>query len=333
MMAESEATRAEACYYCHGTELKVSGSEVRATDAGELEFPLIAGWPNQGVGRINLDGSRGSCAACHTRHQFSMAMARKPDTCGECHVGPDVPAFKVYKTSKHGNIYQSLHQDWNFDAVPWKIGADFRAPTCATCHVSLLVDGDDNVVAERTHEMKNRLSWRIFGLIYAHPQPVDPQTHTIRNSRGRPLPTDLDGGVAGKYLIDAETQAQRRLEMKAICLRCHGSSWVGEHFKRYEETIETSNATILAATDLMQRAWKEGIVSGLDQGHNPFDEPMERIWSDGWLFYANSIRFTSAMAGGGDYGVFADGRYQLSKTLYQLADRLALEKRLGPLKE
>jgi hypothetical protein len=147
------------------------------------------------------------------------------------------------------------------------------------------------------------------------------------------LPTDLDGGVAGKYLIDAETQAQRRLEMKAICLRCHGSSWVGEHFKRYEETIETSNATILAATDLMQRAWKEGIVSGLDQGHNPFDEPMERIWSDGWLFYANSIRFTSAMAGGGDYGVFADGRYQLSKTLYQLADRLALEKRLGPLKE
>jgi hypothetical protein len=43
------------------------------------------------------------------------------------------------------------------------------------------------------------------------------------------------------------------------------------------------------------------------------------------------VRFASAMGGGGDFGVFADGRYQLSSTLYKLADRLALEKRLGPL--
>ena len=57
-------TRAEACYYCHGTVLKVSGTEVRDTDAGELEFPVIDGWPNQGVGRINLDGSKGACSAC-----------------------------------------------------------------------------------------------------------------------------------------------------------------------------------------------------------------------------------------------------------------------------
>ncbi len=98
------ATQAEACYYCHGTELKVTGRETRDTDSGELEFPVIQGWPNQGVGRINLDGSRGSCAACHTRHAFSMAEARKPHTCKECHVGPDVPAEPVYAASKHGTI-------------------------------------------------------------------------------------------------------------------------------------------------------------------------------------------------------------------------------------
>ncbi|MEJ2642996.1 MAG: multiheme c-type cytochrome [Desulfosarcinaceae bacterium] len=333
MTAASSATRAEGCYYCHGTELQVTGREVRETDVGELEFPVIAGWPNQGVGRINLDGSRGACTACHTRHQFSMAMARKPDTCGECHVGPDVPALKVYEASKHGNIFRSLHHEWNFDDVPWKIGEDFVAPTCAACHVSLLVDSDGNVVAERTHEVKNRLAWRIFGLIYAHPQPSDPDTSSIRNSRGRPLPTDLDGGVAHKYLIDSQTQAQRRLEMTAICLKCHDSSWVAEHFKRFEETIGSTNASVKAATDLMQAAWKQGVASGLDQGQNPFDEGIERIWSDGWLFYANTIRYASAMAGGGDYGVYANGRYQLSTTLFQLADRLALERRLGPLKE
>jgi hydroxylamine dehydrogenase len=331
LSTESAATRAESCYYCHGTELKVIGTEVRDTDAGELEFPVIKGWPNQGVGRINLDGSRGSCAACHTRHRFSMAMARKPDTCGECHVGPDVPALKVYKSSKHGNIYHSLHKDWDFNAVPWTIGKDFGAPTCAACHISLLVDGDENVVAERSHEMKDRLAWRIFGLVYAHPQPISPDTSIIRNKKGRPLPTDLDGGFAQKYLIDPDTQAQRRAEMEAICLKCHDSSWVKGHFRRYEGTILTSNATVKAATDLMQTAWDNGIAKGLDQSDNPFDEAIERIWSDGWLFYANTVRFASAMGGGGDYGVFADGRYQLSSTIYKLADRLALEKRLGPL--
>lgn len=332
LAGESAATRAETCYYCHGTELKVVGTETRDTDAGELEFPVIQGWPNQGVGRINLDGSRGSCTACHTRHQFSMAMARKPDTCGECHVGPDVPALKVYKGSKHGNLYHSLHEEWDFNAVPWTIGEDFGAPTCATCHVSLLVDSDENVVVERSHEMKDRLAWRIFGLVYAHPQPISPDTSIIRNKNGRPLPTDLEGGVAEKYLIDAETQAQHRAEMEAICLKCHDSSWVKGHFRRYEETIQVSNATVKASTDLMRTAWERGIAKGLDQGENPFDEAVERIWCDGWLFYANTVRFASAMGGGGDFGVFADGRYQLSATIYKLADRLALEERLGPRK-
>jgi hypothetical protein len=223
-----------------------------------------------------------------------------------------------------------LNADWDFNAVPWKIGADFRAPTCAGCHISLLTDSDGFVVVERSHEMKNRLSWRIFGLIYAHPQPISPDTSIIRNKRGRPLPTDLGGGLAEKYLIGSELQAQRRTEMEGICLRCHDTGWVQGHFERYEESIQTVNAAVKAATDLMQAAWDLGFAQGLDQGHNPFDEAMERIWSDGWLLYANTVRFASAMGGGGDYGVFADGRYQLSSTLYQLADRLALEKRLGP---
>ena len=119
---------------------KVIETEVRDTDAGELEFPVIAGWPNQGVGRINLDGSKGACTACHPRHSFSMAMARKPHTCKECHVGPDVPAYKVYLSSKHGNIYSSKHEEWDFKKTPWTIGQDFTAPTCAACHVSLLTN-------------------------------------------------------------------------------------------------------------------------------------------------------------------------------------------------
>jgi hypothetical protein len=321
--AENADTRAEACYYCHGTELEVTGTEVRDTDAGELEFPVIDGWPNQGVGRVNLDGSLGSCAACHTRHGFSIEMARKPHTCRECHVGPDVPAYKVYAASKHGNLYAAHNRKWDFAPVPWMIGRDFEAPTCAACHVSLLVDTDETVVAERTHEMKNRLSWRIFGLIYAHPQPVSPDTTVIRNKDGLPLPTDLEGGFAEGFLISPETQAERNEAMQAVCLKCHDTSWVKGHFRRYRNTIEETNRSVRAATALMQEAWRKGLAQGLAQGKNPFDESIERVWSDAWLFYGNTIRFASAMGGGGDYGVFADGRYHLSSSVFELQHRVA----------
>ena len=49
-------------------------------------------WPNTGIGRLNLDGSKGSCTACHSRHDFSPRRARQPENCGKCHLGPDHPA-------------------------------------------------------------------------------------------------------------------------------------------------------------------------------------------------------------------------------------------------
>ena len=314
-------TQAEACYYCHGTKLKVTGKEIRDTElAGELEFAVIEGWPNQGVGRINLDGSRGSCSACHTRHTFSIEMARKPYTCKECHVGPDVPAFPVYAASKHGNIFSSLGQDWDFKAVPWTIGKDIGAPTCATCHISLLVNPDGEVIVERTHQMNNRLPWRIYGLIYAHPHPLEPDTTIIRNNSGLPLPTDLDGSFASKYLIDKEEMQKRTVEMQSICLSCHSESWVKGHWTKFENTIARTDAEIKTATGIMQNIWKDGLALGLARNSNPFDEAIEKQWHLTWLFYANSIRFTSAMAGGGDYGVFAGGRYQLSLSIAGMSD-------------
>ena len=321
-----EATKAETCYYCHGTRLKVVGKETRDTEAaGELEFPVIEGWPNQGVGRVNLDGSLGSCSACHTRHAFSIEMARKPYTCKECHVGPDVPAFKVYAASKHGNIFSAMHKSWNFNAVPWTIGKDFTAPTCATCHVSLLVNGDEEVVSERSHQMNNRLPWRIFGLVYAHPHPQSPDTTVIRNKDGQPLPTSLDGTFAAKFLIDPREQDTRRKSMQAACLNCHDTSWVKGHWQRFENTIRTTTGDIRIATGIMEDIWQSGYA---ELKLNPFDEAIEKKWTDTWQFHANTIRFASAMAGGGDYGVYADGRYQLTQALLEMNDWLNLQQKL-----
>jgi hypothetical protein len=316
--APSTATQEDSCLYCHGTRLAVTGTELRDTDAGELEFPVISGWPNQGVGRINLDGSLGACSACHTRHTFSIEVARKPHTCRECHVGPDVPAYKVYAASKHGNIYSSLKQNWNFKAVPWVVGEHFTAPTCATCHVSLLTNTDGVVVAERTHQMTNRLGNRLFGLVYAHPQPKSPETHIIRSPSGLPLPTDLDGTPAAKYLIDAEEMEERTATMQGVCINCHDRSWVNGHWKKLQAVIAETNATVKVSTGIISSAWEKGLITGPPQRQSPFDDALERSWMDGWLFYANTIRFSSAMGGGGDYSTFADGRYQLNSSLLRL---------------
>ncbi len=326
-----DATKAEACYYCHGTKLEVTGKEMRDTEAaGELEFPVIAGWPNQGVGRFNLDGSLGSCSACHTRHAFSIEMARKPYTCMECHVGPDVPAYKVYAASKHGNIFAAMHTSWDFNAVPWTIGKDFTAPTCATCHVSLLVNGDEEVVSPRTHQMNNRLPWRIFGLVYAHPHPQNPDTTLIRNKEGQPLPTGLDGTFAADFLIDAKEQETRRKSMQAACLNCHATSWVKGHWQRFENTIQETNGDIRIATGILQDIWQAGLA---DADTSPFDEAIEKKWTDAWQFYSNGIRFASAMGGGGDYGVYADGRYQLTQVLLEMNDWLNRHRHLTPAKK
>ncbi|MGM0539631.1 MAG: multiheme c-type cytochrome, partial [Thermodesulfobacteriota bacterium] len=124
----SDWERSSGCYYCHGTVLEKD-------EDGELD-PMT--WPNVGVGRVNLDGSKGSCTSCHTRHRFSVMEARKPEACGQCHLGPDHPQIEIYEESKHGDIYHAFGDEYKWDSAPgtWTPGVDYRGPTCASCHMS-----------------------------------------------------------------------------------------------------------------------------------------------------------------------------------------------------
>jgi hypothetical protein len=314
-------TNLDSCLYCHGSEVKIKGKTSRETSMGNMEFPNLSGWPNQGVGRLNPDGSKGSCTACHTRHQFSIELARKPYTCSECHKGPDVPAYGVYEVSKHGNIHSSLGKGWNFSAVPWTIGKDITAPTCATCHVSLMVNEKKEVISERTHQMGDRNPWRLMGLIYSHPHPKSPDTTIIKNKVGLPLPTELTGEPVPPYLIDGKEQEKRKIAMQKTCLACHSQGWVNGQWTRFENTIKTTNEMTLTATKILLSAWEKGAAKGLAQKDSLFNEAIEKKWVKQWLFFANSTRYASAMAGA-DYGVFANGRWNLSQNIQEMMDWL-----------
>ncbi|MCD6384387.1 hydroxylamine oxidoreductase [Candidatus Sumerlaeota bacterium] len=197
----NETERMTGCYVCHGSILKIT--------QGELD---PATWPNVGVGRVNLDGSRGSCTSCHTRHRFSLAEARKPEACGQCHLGPDHPQMEIYAESKHGSIYAASGSRWRFDSAPgsWTPGVDYRAPTCASCHLS----GSGGVVT--THDVTERLSWELQAPL------------SVRPSEFKPFPARTDW-------------KKEREKMRQICLQCHSPLWTDNHFKNLDSAVENYN--------------------------------------------------------------------------------------------
>ena len=162
------------CQQCHGSVVAF-----KTDAAGELlrdkeDKPIIddATWPNSGIGRINPDGSNGTCSACHSRHSFSIEMARRPDNCGKCHLGPDHPQKEIYDESKHGIAFATADPQgkMHLDADEWSVGDTYSAaPTRATCHMS----APSHQLA--TPDPGNRTSWPLPPVASKHPEDREEQ--------------------------------------------------------------------------------------------------------------------------------------------------------------
>jgi hydroxylamine dehydrogenase len=180
------------CRQCHGSEVKYTGG-------GKFD---PNSWPNSGIGRVNPDGSRGTCAACHGRHSFSSAQARQPENCGKCHMGPDHPQIEIYNESKHGIQFRANIAKMNLDSKSWIVGKDYSAaPTCATCHMSATSN------QPVTHDVGDRIGFTL-----------------------RPV-----------ISIRLEDWQKRRSDMQDVCSNCHAAGWVENFYKQYESTIDLYN--------------------------------------------------------------------------------------------
>jgi nitrate/TMAO reductase-like tetraheme cytochrome c subunit len=189
------------CWQCHGSEVKILPN-------GQAD-PTT--YPNSGIGRINPDGTEGSCHACHTRHSFSAAQARHPDTCGKCHLGPDHPQKEIYEESKHGILFFANEDKMNMDSSKWIVGEDYwAAPTCATCHMSATKN------QPVTHEIGARISWN-------NRPPVSV----------RPEVSDAKMGLPGANL----PWQTRRANMQDVCLNCHNKHWVENFYQQYDALV------------------------------------------------------------------------------------------------
>jgi len=204
--------------------------------------------------------------------------------------------------------------------VPWVLGRNFKSPTCAVCHNSLLVSPTGEIIAKRTHDFGARLWVRLFGLIYSVPQPKSGDTTIIKNKDGLPLPVTFTGDPASEYLIDQQEQEKRQQIISNVCNGCHSTDWIHGHFAKLENTVNETNTMTRTATGLMSEAWEQG----LEDKSNPFDESIEQMWKRQWLFYANSVRYASAM-GSANFATFKNGWWYLTENMQNMKDWIEIK--------
>ncbi|MCC7411759.1 MAG: hydroxylamine reductase [Gammaproteobacteria bacterium] len=115
-----------------------------------VETGIWAGMPQREIaeGCTGCHYNQNKCDGCHTRHEFSLVEARKPEACATCHRGIDHNNYENYMVSKHGAVYTSLGDTWNWQ-LPLKDAftkGGQTAPTCASCHMEYKGKFSHNVV-------------------------------------------------------------------------------------------------------------------------------------------------------------------------------------------
>lgn len=288
----SNPSAASGCWQCHGSRVEVlrdAAGNVLKNDDGIVQFDPKT-WPNTGIGRINLDGSKGSCAACHNRHHFSVEQVRQPENCGKCHMGPDHPQAEIYQESKHGINYNAHREDMNLDAHPWIVGEDYTAaPTCATCHISATPD------QPITHEVGSRISWTLRPKVS---EKIDASEIKKYKKLGKPLPEDF------------LTWEQRRGNMKNVCSQCHSKAYIENFYTQFDNIVNLYNDKYGKPGLKLMKALKENkLITPI-----PFDEKIEWDWFYLWHHEGRRMRHGAAMMGP-DY-VQWHGGFELAENFY-----------------
>jgi hypothetical protein len=174
------------------------------------------------IGRPNDDGTIGACTACHTRHTSSVAIARLPTTCGQCHMGPDHSQLEIYEESKHGVIFHAQERLLNLEAPPQSLTTrDMFVPTCATCHMSGL-NGQ-----KVTHDPSDRLSYNLADAI----------------TKPRP------------------NKERAQAEMQQLCNQCHTKPLIARVYGEAEKVVANTNQRVQQASDLMAALRKDGVLT------------------------------------------------------------------------
>ncbi|HYK34930.1 multiheme c-type cytochrome [Alloacidobacterium sp.] len=190
------------------------------------------------IGKPNDDGTIGTCTACHSRHTSSIALARLPSTCAQCHMGPDHSQIEIYEESKHGVMFAAQEHLLNLNAEPKSLTTrDMFVPTCATCHMSGL-NG-----LKVTHDPTERLSFYLADAV----------------TQKRP------------------NYARAQANMKEVCAQCHTQDVIDRVYTQAEAVVASTNAKVQHAQAIVNGLRSDGLLSG-PPFSNPVDFLYFDLW-------------------------------------------------------
>ncbi|PJB26394.1 MAG: hypothetical protein CO113_03720 [Elusimicrobia bacterium CG_4_9_14_3_um_filter_62_55] len=329
-LPDNNADAVNGCWQCHGTIVKFKknpdGSPMRV---GPEQKPVIdpTTWPNSGIGRLNHDGSKGSCNACHSRHAFEAKLARNPENCGKCHMGPDHPQIEIYNESKHGIAFRASRDRMGLDKDEWILGKDYSAaPTCATCHISGHM-GPNGMVKGGTHDVGERISWTLRPVISVKLNNVaytdgfkEDYPHT------RDLPKVGEKVMTVEKVVENDILASKKVErtvakitpweerrgkMQAVCANCHGPSFIDGFYRQFDSLVDLYNDKFAKpAKEIMDELKADGILSA----KAPFEHKVQWDFWELWHHEGRRARHGASMMGP-DYTHW-HGMYEVSKHYY-----------------
>ena len=318
------------CWQCHGAIVKFQrddqGQILRAASGKPLIDPNT--WPNSGVGRLNPDGSKGSCHACHSRHAFEAKLSRSPENCGKCHMGPDHPQIEIYNESKHGIAFYANRERMALDKKDgWVLGKDYSAaPTCATCHISSY-STPGGTVKGNSHDVGERISWTLRPVIstklnlviyedgfredYPDTRALPKVGDTVQTNEKVVENEKLVAKIVPRQVKLIKTWEERRQDMKGVCLNCHNNTYVDNFYKQYDDLVVLYNDKFARPA---QQLMTDLLADGALNAKAPFEHRVQWIFYELWHHEGRRARHGASMMGP-DYTHW-HGMYEVGKHFY-----------------
>ncbi|RIK85107.1 MAG: hydroxylamine reductase [Hyphomicrobiales bacterium] len=167
-----------------------------------------------------------TCNSCHTRHEFSAAEARKPETCSTCHNGVDHNEFEAFSLSKHGVIYAAQGASWDWEKpLAAALGEGGQTgPTCQTCHMEYN--------GEYGHNLVRKVRWGF------EPKP------------------EIADNLGHEWFQD------RKESWVQTCSNCHSPAFARSYLDMMDEGTKQGIELVKEARGVMNRLYEDKLLVG-----------------------------------------------------------------------